>query len=626
MLELFASQIVNGLAIGQVYALIALGFSLVFGVSNLINFAQGALFMLGAFIAFSGVTVLHLPLAAAALLSVAVVALLGMLLERVALRPLENAPYIAPVLSTLAISLIIDQLAEILWSPEGQAFPVPFEEHTWFFGSAYITSTDLLIFGFGALATLALTLFLSRSWLGRTLRATAQDRDAAAQLGIRTGNVKSLAFGLAGALGALSGVLVALYFKSVFPQMGLPYGLKGFAAALLGGLTSTPGAVLGGLLLGVVETLASAYVGEGYRDLVAYSLVLVFLVFRPQGLLGDRRLNALGGAGAAGGAMPSTSVLASSSSQRGVVRAWELPPWGFLAAGALLCLLPLLTDSAYLLQGVAYAVIFALLVASVTLVSGSLGILSIGHMAFYGVGAYAVGILARNHGWPAEAALLGAALATALIAMVAALPLLKLSGHTAALGTLAIGQIGYLIFMTWIDVTRGPMAFVGIPAPRMALLGGLTLVSVSQKFWLIAVLAALGLALAQRLLGSGIGRVWRGIREDRLAAHAAGLPVRRYILMGFALSGLLAGTAGGLFAYVQSVVSPESFTVSASILLLTLAVLGGLGNLTGAALAGFALTLLPELLRPFAEWRMIAYGLALLIMLRIRPHGLLGAR
>ncbi|GAA4338300.1 ABC transporter permease [Pigmentiphaga soli] len=626
MLELFASQILNGLAIGQVYALIALGFSLVFGVSNVINFAQGALFMLGAFIAFSGVTALHLPLPAAALLSIAAVTLLGVLLERVALRPLENAPYVAPVLSTLAISLIVDQLAEIIWSPEGQSFPVPFEEATYFFGEAYITSTDLLIFGFGAVATIALTLFLSRSWLGRTLRATAQDRDAAAQLGVRTTGVRQLAFGLAGALGALSGILVALYFQSVFPQMGLPYGLKGFSAALLGGLTSTPGAVLGGLLLGVVETLASAYVGEGFRDLVAFTLVLVFLVFRPQGLLGDRRLDALGGASGAAGAMPSTSVLASASSQRGAVRALELPPWGFLAAGAALALLPLISHSAYLLQAVAYAMIFALLAASVTLVSGSLGILSIGHMAFYGVGAYAVGILARNHGWPAEAALLGAAAVTAAVAAVAALPLLRLSGHTAALGTLAVGQIGYLVFMTWLDVTRGPMGFIDIPAPRLALLGGLALSGLAQKFWLIAAVAAAALALAQRLLGSGIGRAWRGIREDRLAAHAAGLPVRRYILLGFALSGLLAGTAGGLFAYVQGVVSPESFTVGASILLLTIAVLGGLGNLSGAALAGFALTLLPELLRPFAEWRMIAYGAALLVMLRLRPHGLLGAR
>ncbi|MDB5727561.1 MAG: livH 21, partial [Noviherbaspirillum sp.] len=626
MLELFFSQLLNGLAIGQVYALIALGFSLVFGVSNLINFAQGALFMLGAFIAFTGVTVLRLPLPAAALLAILAVTVLGMLLERVALRPLENAPYIAPVLSTLAISIIIDQLAEIIWSPEGQAFPLPFEEVSFFFGSAYITSTDLLIFVFGGSAALALSWFLSRTWLGRSLRATAQDRDAAAQLGVSTSDVKRLAFGLAGALGALSGILVALYFKSVFPQMGLPYGLKGFAAALLGGLTSIPGAVLGGLLLGMVETMASAYLGEGFRDLVAFSLLLVFLVFRPHGLLGDRRLNALGGAGGASGAMPSTSILASSSSQRGAIRAFELPPWGFLAAGFVLAFFPLVTQSAYLLQAVVYAMVFALLVASLTLVSGTLGILSIGHAAFYGTGAYAAGVLARSTGWPAELVLPAAALLTAAVALVSALPLLKLSGHTASLGTLAVGQIGYLVFMTWLDVTRGPMGLINIPAPHLALLGDIRLGAIGQKYWLVAAVVALALFLVQRLVNSGIGRVWRGIREDRLAAHAAGLPVHRYILTGFAVSGLMAGLAGGLFAYVQGVVSPESFTVQASILLLTIAVLGGLGNLTGAALAGFALTLLPELLRSFADWRMIVYGLVLLLVLRLRPHGLLGAR
>jgi branched-chain amino acid transport system permease protein len=273
-----------------------------------------------------------------------------------------------------------------------------------------------------------------------------------------------------------------------------------------------------------------------------------------------------------------------------------------------LCLLPLVTQSGYLLQAVIYAMIFTLLSASVTLVSGSIGILSIGHAGFYGVGAYAVAVLSHTHGLPTELALPCAALLTAAVATVAALPLARLSGHTAALGTLAIGQILFLVFMTWLSVTRGPMGFVNIPAPQFALLGGLRLGSVTDKFWLVAIVSAIGLFLLQRLMESSIGRVWRGIREDRLAAHVAGIPVQRYLLMGFAVSGLLAGTAGGLFAYVQNVVSPESFTVQASMLLLTMAVLGGLGNVTGAALAGFA------------------YGLVLLLMLRWRPQGLLGAR
>ena len=626
MIELFFSQVVNGLAIGQVYALIALGFSLVFGVSNLINFAQGALFMLGAFFAFSGVVWFGWPLPLAALVSIGLVTLLGVLLEDLALRPLENGPYIAPVLSTLAIAIIVDQLAEIIWSPEGQAFPMPFGEVTFFLGSAYLTSTDIVIFCFGAAVAIALTWFLNHSWTGRTIRATAQDRDAAAQLGVRTATVRKFAFGLAGTLGAISGILVALYFKSVFPQMGMPFALKGFSAALLGGLTSIPGAVLGGMLLGIVETLASAYIGEGYRDLIAFSLLLVFLLFRPQGLLGDGRLTALGGSSAASGSMPTTSLLASASSQRAAHRVIELPSWGFLIIGFGLLLLPLLISSTYLLQAVLYGMIFALLAASVTLISGTLGVLALGHAAYYGLGAYSIAVLGHTYGWPTEWAFPAAVLLTAVVSVITALPLYRLSGHTAALGTLAIGQIGFLVFMTWLSVTRGPMGFLNIPAPQFEWFGGWRLATVQQKYGFAAVVVALALFLMQRLQDSDLGRVWRGIREDKLAAHSAGIPVRRYLLLAFAVSGAAAGAAGGLFAYVQNVISPDSFNIAASLLILTMAVLGGLGNITGAALAGFVLTLLPELLRPLAEWRMIVYGVFLLFVLRVRPQGLLGAR
>jgi branched-chain amino acid transport system permease protein len=169
------------------------------------------------------------------------------------------------------------------------------------------------------------------------------------------------------------------------------------------------------------------------------------------------------------------------------------------------------------------------------------------------------------------------------------------------------------------------MGILNIPHPTIATLGGISAVSPSQKFWLVLTVVCVGLVLAERLVSSEIGRVWRAIREDRLAAHSAGLPVRRYILIAFAVSGVLAGLAGGLFAYVQTVVSPESFSVETSILILTMAVLGGLGNMTGAALAGFAMAVLPELLREFSDWRMIVYGLLLLVTLRIRPQGLLGA-
>ncbi|WP_218626230.1 ABC transporter permease [Bradyrhizobium sp. dw_78] len=625
-MELLFSQILNGLVIGQVYALIALGFTLVFGVANIINFAQGALFMLGAFLAFSGIAWFGLPLVPAALISVVLVAALGAVLERVVLRPLSGASAITPLLSTLAISMILDQAAEMIWTPEPQSFPSPLAESRIFIGDAFVTGTDAAIFGFGLLTAIGLMILLSRTWLGRALRATSEDRDAAAQMGIRTDSMRQYSFALAGALGALSGIFVALYFQSVFPQMGLPFALKGFAAALLGGLTSIPGAVVGGVVLGVAETLASGYLGDNYRDVVAFALLLLLLMFRPQGLLGDHRLEALGGASAAAGAAPSTSLLASAGGAAVRQRVIALPAWGFIVLGAALAPLPFLSSGGYLLQAVSYGLIFALLSASVSLVSGSIGILSIGHSAFFGIGAYAVAILARFYAWPAEASLIAAIVITSFVAMLAALPLLRLSGHTVALGTLAIGQIGYLVFLNWDTMTRGPLGIPNVPAPVLVLFDNIRLVRLPQKYWLVLALVSLGLFLAERFVGSEIGRVWRAIREDRLAAHTAGVPVRRYILTAFAVSGALAGLAGGLLAYLQTVVSPESFTVELSIVTVIMAVLGGLGNMTGAAVAGFALTILPELLRGFSDWRLIVYGLILLVVLRLRPQGLLGAR
>lgn len=624
-MELFLSQIVNGLALGQVYVLIALGFSLVFGVANMINFAQGALFMLGAFLAYTALVLWSWPLWVATVFSVASVTLLGLILERVAIRPLANASYVAPLLSTLAISIIVDQVAELIWSPEPQPFPSMLAERTFFVGRAYVTLADILILASGVAAVALLTWFLRSSWTGKALRGTAQDPDAAAQMGVRTNDMRQIAFGIAGALGALSGILAALYFRSVFPQMGFPFGLKGFSAALLGGLASIPGAAVGGLLLGVVETLASAYLGENYRDIVAYVLLLAVLLVRPQGLLGSSRSTGLGALGSAG-AVPTTSLLAPSTSQRLAHRVFALPPaWLFLCVVILGCL-SLVSGSDYVIKASSFGLIFALFAVSATLVSGGIGVLALGQTIFFGVGAYAIAILARPLALPEEILLLIAALAAGLVGALCSLPLRKLTGHTVALATLAIGQLGYLIFLNWLSLTRGPMGIVNIPDPHFWILGGWTASSVTQKHLIVAGVCAIAIALAEILVRSNLGRAWRAIREDRVAAQAAGLPVERHISLAFAVSGALAGLAGACFALVQTVVSPESFTVETAILALTMAVLGGLGNITGAALAGFVLALAPELLRGLADWRMVIYGLLLLAALRWRPQGLLGAR
>jgi branched-chain amino acid transport system permease protein len=626
MLELFLSQILNGVVIGFVYALIALGFSLVFGVANIINFAQGALLMLGAFLTFTMVR-LGAPIALAIPLAIVITTATGMLIERLALRPLQNAPYIAPLLSTLAIAIIFDAAAEMIWSAEIQSFPSPLSKYVVFVGSAYLTGVDFLIIAVSLAVMAGLMLFLSRSWMGKALRATAQDPEAATQMGINVPLMRQFSFGLAGALGALAGVLIGMYYMSVFPQMGIPYGLKGFAAALLGGLSSIPGAIVGGILLGIFESLASGYVGEGWRDVIAFSVLLLVLIVRPHGLFGNKSLDALGGASGATGGIPTTSVVASMAGATGRTkqRVIEAPLLVLLAVIALFALLPALAGSNYVLQVGTQAAIYAVLAVSLTLLTGSAGVISIGHAAFFGVGAYAAALAGRAWGIPAEAAFLLAGVAAAVFAAVLYWPTIRLSGHTVGLATLAIGQIVYLVCLNWVDLTRGPMGIPGVQRPGL-FLGGIDMRSLTAQYWQALVVLAIAVAIAYATLNSPVGRTWRAIREDRLAAQASGVPVARYLTLVFLVSGFLAGLAGAQFAFLQNFVSPESFMIDTSIVLVSMIVLGGLGNITGALIGGVLLAMLPEVLREFAEYRMVAYGVILLLLLRFRPQGLAGTR
>lgn len=622
----FLSQLLNGLVIGNVYALIAIGFSLIFGVANLINFAQGSLLMVGAFVAYTAVSA-GLPLWLAIPVSIATTTVLGTLIERVALRPLEQAPWIAPLLATLAITFILDQAAEVIWSPEAHAFPSPLSAYAWVFGNAFVTGVDLAILAISLVVMLALWLFLTRTWTGRALRAMSQDLDAARQLGVPVDRLRQLAFGLGAALAAVAGVMIAMYYQSIFPQMGVPFGLKGFVAALLGGLASIPGAVLGGITLGALEALAVGYVGESFRDVVAYAVLLIILLLRPQGLIGHRRLDAMGGVGGASGIMPSTSIVMG---QGGTLLSHNHRlnlHYGVLAGIlALLALLPVAGIGDYGLQITLLAMIFAILGVGLTLISGAAGLMFIGFAGFFAIGAYLAAYGAKTLGLAMEPTILFAAIGTAAMAVVMGLVCIPFTGHVVALATLAMGLLVYLILLNWMSVTGGPNGIIGIPRPHSLFLGDISLRSMRAQYWQGLVVLILLVLAAGRLLDSPIGRGWRAIREDRPAAHAAGLPVRRYLLTAFAAAGFCAGAAGSLYAFLHRYISPDSFRLDTSFLLVAIIVLGGMGNLAGALIGAAALALLPEMLRELADFRMIIFGLLLFLALRFRPQGIAGIR
>lgn len=621
------SQVLNGLAIGNVYAMLAIGFVLVFGVANLINFAQGSLFVVGGYLAYTFAVLLGLPLILAATLAVALTALLGLGLDWAFLRPLERGPRIAPLLATLAIAIVLDETVQLIWSPDTKPFPSPLASTTWQLGNAYISAVDLLILFTGLGTIIVLTLFLSRTWIGRAVRATAMDPEAAQQMGVNVAAMRSLTFGIAGLVGGVGGVLVGFYYQSIWPTMGLPLGIKGFTAALLGGITSIPGAIVGGLLLGVFEALTSGYLGSIYRNLIAYTLLLLVLFLRPQGLFGKSGLDALGGAQAAGGAVPSTSLMASpfqTAEPPAITTPWWLA--ALLLAGA--ATFPFWAPDSTWVHILGLAFVYAILAVSLTVVAGTAGQVSVGHAGIWGVGAYVAAILTTRYwpGIPIELTLLLAGSAGALAGVLSGFFAARLSGHVIVMATLAAGLILYSVFLVWIPVTRGPMGVFGIPPPVLGLLGGIELWQEGQLYWLALAALALALLVASRVIGSDIGRLWRAVREDRLAAVASGVPAIRYILMAFAFSGFLAGVSGALYAHYVTAISPGSFLVLVSFQILAIVVLGGLGNLTGAVLGAVVLIAVTEVLRGFGDYRMVTYGVILLAVIMFRPRGLLGSQ
>ncbi len=597
---------INGLIIGNIYALLAVGLALIFGVSHLINFAHGSVYAVGAYVGWACFTYLHLPLVLTALVVVAVCAGLGVGIERLGLRPLAGAPRIAPLLATIGISLVLDQILQIVFTPDPRALPSPLPTWRIAVGGGTIGALDLLIAATGLVSAAVLYGFLRFTKLGWAVRATAQDRDAARQMGVDTDAVNRTVFAIASALGGLSGLLVGMYFNHIDPAMSFQATLKGVVAQVIGGMGNVPGAIAGSLLLGLTESYGVALFGSSYRNLFSFVLLLLILVLRPNGLFASRR---------AAPPEPLTGTFVAPS------RSVRVPGWAVFAVVVVAALLPLLPGIPYVLQVLTNAWLAAMLAISLTLVAGTLGQVSLGHAALLLIGAYASALLALDSGWPVWASVPAAGVLTALIGTALVAPAFRLRSHYVSIATLGIGEIVGLVILNWESLTRGPMGVTNIPPLAI---GALDLDSPQAGYWACLVVLV-GLALLQtRLLRSHLGRTFRAIRDDDVAARAYGVSLDRYKGIGFAFAGFGAGVSGAIAAHQYSYINNETFTSTVSISALTMVILGGMGNVLGAILGAVALTALPEVFRGTAEYRMLIYGAVLLLLIRFRPQGVLG--
>jgi branched-chain amino acid transport system permease protein len=288
---MFVPQLINGLTQGSMYALIAIGFVIIFGTMNLVTFAHGEVYMAGAFAGYFALAVWHLPWYIALVLGMVVGWIMGYLMEKVAFRPLRAAGHMPPLLITIGLSIMVRDLVHIFFGAENRPVTSIYEQ-TFEVAGTQVSVLQVLLLAIAAFLIVILRLLIYGTKIGRAMRATAQDHEAAYAMGVNVNRVFSISFSLASCLGGAAGVMVGMYYNAVYATMGGSAGLKGFAACIFGGLTSIPGAILGGLIIGMVENLTVQYLASGYRDIVAFLVLVVVLVLRPQGLLG-RRLRAV---------------------------------------------------------------------------------------------------------------------------------------------------------------------------------------------------------------------------------------------------------------------------------------------------------------------------------------------
>ena len=300
-MDIFIQQIINGLVLGSIYALVALGYTMVYGIMGLINFAHGEVVMIGAMVAlfvikaFPGLPVfVAVPLA---LVTAAVVCMaVGFTIERVAYRPLRRAPKLAPLITAIGVSIILQNLAMLIWGRNYHAFPsiLPTSDHEIF--GATITSLQIVIIVIAGLMMAGLTLLIQRTRLGRAMRATSENPPIAQLMGVNINQIISATFVIGSALAAVAGLMVSANYSIAHYYMGFMLGLKAFTAAVLGGIGNLAGAMLGGLLLGIIEALGAGYIGDltggflgsHYQDIFAFFVLIGVLIFRPSGLIGER--------------------------------------------------------------------------------------------------------------------------------------------------------------------------------------------------------------------------------------------------------------------------------------------------------------------------------------------------
>ncbi|MBP1926554.1 branched-chain amino acid transport system permease protein [Sedimentibacter acidaminivorans] len=285
-MEQFLQQMVNGISLGSIYALIALGYTMVYGIIKLINFAHGDVYMIGAYVGFAVTTYANLGFFPALIISMASCAVLGIVVERIAYKPLRNSSRIAVLITAIGVSLLLEYVMMFFVGAEVRSYPKLLSDKAINLGNIVINMQQVYIVVTSVVLMIILQFIVNKTKIGKSMRAVSADKDAAQLMGIKVDKTISFTFAIGSALAGAGGVLVGIYYNSIDPLMGVMPGLKAFVAAVFGGIGSIPGAMIGGLSIGVMETLVSGYGNSMYRDAAVFAFLIIILILKPSGLLG----------------------------------------------------------------------------------------------------------------------------------------------------------------------------------------------------------------------------------------------------------------------------------------------------------------------------------------------------
>ena len=602
--------VVGGLLQGAVFAIIALGFSLVYRVTGVINLAQGAFCVVGALTMYSLEMTLGWSAPLAAVGAAIATMIWGLVIGGLTFVPaLPRLPISSMLIMTAGLLTLLQGALLIGWSSQPYAVP-PFsgEAPIEIWGIRLPTQGFWLI-GVAVVIILALWYVLTRTTAGLALRACAENRFAARLMGINVPRMTLFSFALAALIAGIGGIVVAPITSLEF-DTGSFFTNFGFIAVAIGGMGSFIGSVVGGLVLGVSEQLAAGYVSSLFANALALVLLLATLLWRPNGLFSS-------------GPARRTDVRDEQRIYRAIVR---LQGRGGLLFGALaiafLLGLPWIVPGGGLLNSLVITGILFIAVLGLDVLMGYTGQVSLGQAGFMAIGGYTAAILATTYDVsPLLGVLAGIALSL-VSAVVLSFVTLRLRGHYLALATLAFGLLVDSLAVGLTDTTGGPSGLTGIPSFSI---GSYSFSSSISMYYLVA---GLMIVLVLALLGginSSFGRALQAVRTDQTAAAALGVNVVRYKLAAVCISAALASLSGSLYAFYFHFLSPEMVGTSRSFEMIAMLVAGGEGTLVGPILGVALLTLLPTIFQPLALYKTFAEGLLLVLCFMWLPEGMFGA-